>query len=191
SDPKLFSSKLGNNPYDNPTMFRAIPVGEGKARGYFSVIAPYGPDDQATDASVFRYGAVDEAGKINVNALLKLDPSGTVAQQILTNLGIPDDVAAAILDWLDPDDTPRQNGAENEYYSLQGYSAKNGPLDTLEELLYVRGVTPQLLFGNDFNRNGVLDPAEQQMGSQRDLGWAAYLTVYSRELNVDAQGNPR
>ena len=29
------------------------------------------------------------------------------------------------------------------------YNAKNGPLDSIEELLFVQGVTPQLLFGND------------------------------------------
>src|SRR5439155_24048601 len=38
---------------------------------------------------------------------------------------------------------------------------------------------------------GVLDPEEQQVGGDRNLGWSAYLTVYSREQNVDAQGNPR
>src|SRR5262249_12372735 len=54
-----------------------------------------------------------------------------------------------------------------------------------------RGVTPALLFGNDLNRNGVLDPEEQQVGGDRNLGWSAYLTVYSREQNVDSQGNPR
>src|SRR5262249_17134975 len=64
-------------------------------------------------------------------------------------------------------------------------------LDTLEELLYVRGVTADLLFGNDANRNGILDPEEAQTGATRNLGWQAFLTVYSREQNVDSDGNPR
>ncbi len=57
-------------------------------------------------------------------------------------------IADAILDWLDPDDTPRENGAEVDYYAAQNppYAPKNGPLDTIEELLLVRGVTPELLF---------------------------------------------
>src|SRR5215831_14186472 len=29
SDPNLFTSKLNGNPYDNPDVFRAIPVGQG------------------------------------------------------------------------------------------------------------------------------------------------------------------
>src|SRR5262249_8443993 len=61
----------------------------------------------------------------------------------------------------------------------------------MEELLLVRGVTWDLLFGTDRNRNGILDADEQQTGGQRDLGWSAYLTVYSREQNVDSTGQPR
>ena len=71
------------------------------------------------------------------------------------------------------------------------YHAKNAPLDSIEELLYVQGVTPQLLFGNDLNRNGVLDPEEDDGTGTLDQGWFPYLTMYSRELNVDSQGNPR
>jgi DNA uptake protein ComE-like DNA-binding protein len=105
------------------------------------------------------------------------------------------DVADAIVDWIDPDDDPRPNGAENSYYMglSPPYRCKNGPLDTLEELLYVRGVTPDLLFGTDRNRNGAPDPGEGDDGSGTpgDRGWSAYLTVYSRERNVDSTGAPR
>src|SRR5262249_9776303 len=72
------------------------------------------------------------------------------------------------------------------------YRCKNGPLDSLEELLLVRGVTPQLLFGNDRNRNGMFDPDEQSEGIDgHDQGWSAYLTVYSREANADSTGMAR
>src|SRR5207248_10535869 len=95
--------------------------------------------------------------------------------------------------WLDPDDDPRASGAESSYYSGLNppYKCKNGPLDSLEELLFVSGVTPQLLLGNDRNRNGVLDPDEDDGSGVVDRGWAAYLTVYSRERNVDSTGAPR
>ena len=51
----------------------------------------------------------------------------------------------------------RTNGAKESYYSglTPPYHCKNGPLDSLEEMLLIKGVTPQLLFGNDKNRNGV------------------------------------
>jgi hypothetical protein len=111
-----------------------------------------------------------------------------------------EDVADAILDWLDADDEPRELGAEIDYYSglSPAYAPKNGPLDTVEELLLVRGVTPQLLFGADVNRNGQLDPheiTEDGNGGSTDpagfRGWSAYLTLYSMEWNVNPDGQPR
>jgi DNA uptake protein ComE-like DNA-binding protein len=80
--------------------------------------------------------------------------------------GMTVDVAAAILDWMDTDDTPRQNGAEREYYSgmSPSYAPKNGPLESVEELLLVRGVTPYLLFGMDADRNGLIDAREGSNG---------------------------
>lgn len=40
------------------------------------------------------------------------------------------------------------------------YDARFGPFRRLEELLYVEGITPELFHGEDSNRNGVLDPNE-------------------------------
>lgn len=128
-------------------------------------------------------------------------PADTSAQGMLMALpGMTSDVADAILDWIDEDDESRENGAEIDYYSALGYTPRNGPLETIEELLLVRGVTPDLLFGRDVNRNGMVDPQEQQIplnleydpgDGSMDLGWAAYLTLYSQEKNVNAQGEPR
>ena len=98
------------------------------------------------------------------------------------------DVANSILDWLDPSSTiPRTNGAKDEYYPTltPAYHVKNGPLDSLEELLLVKGVTPQLLYGNDVNRNGVVDADEDPGNGTVDLGWQQYFTIYSREPNTE------
>lgn len=133
--------------------------------------------------------------------------------------GMTEDVADSILDWIDEDDEPREYGCEIEYYSQlpTPYAPTNGPIQSVEQLLLVRGVTPELLFGMDQNRNGVLDSGEMNsmgtgmmspMGtttqstptttadgeeiSQPDpLGWAQYLTLHSAEKNVDRDGNPR
>lgn len=93
----------------------------------------------------------DENGKININ---------TASREVLTkaleanNLSLGserDMIVDSILDWIDPDDRHRVNGAESDYYEglSPGYSAKNGPLDSLEELLKVRGITPDLLYGSE------------------------------------------
>ena len=197
SNPDAMTNTLNDNPWDNAAAFQNVKVGDGGSgpQGVFSIIGLLPPDDPSAASQPYRFGVVDEAGKININALLGLDSGkGDAAHAMLMLLpNMTDDIANSILDWLDPDDTPRSNGAEEEYYGTltPPYHCKNGPLDSLEELLLVKGVTPQLLFGNDRNRNGVLDADEDDGSAQVDLGWSAYLTVYSREPNTDAKGNAR
>ncbi len=123
----------------------------------------------------------------------------SLTQTLLMSLpGMTIEIADSILDWLDEDDEPRPYGAELEHYSVlpTPYAPKNGPIDSVEELLLVRGVTPDLLFGVDANRNGVIDAAEQQMtmvdvNSMASLGWSAFLTVHALEANRRRDGTPR
>ena len=141
-----------------------------------------------------------------------------LASNMLLSLpGMTQDVADAILDWLDEDEEPRAYGAEfSDYYSqLQpAYKPANGPIQSIEQLLLVRGVTPQLLFGYDENRNGVLDASEASnlalgippglapgqlpvtntdpnVSPPPPLGWAPYFTLHSRERNVTSDGSER
>lgn len=97
-----------------------------------------------------------EPGRINVNLLQRDD-----WETILGNAGVPpeyfDWIIDPILDWMDEDELSNPKGAETEdYYSLldQPYEAKNGPFDTVRELLLVKGFSETLLSG------GVFDPAE-------------------------------
>ncbi len=199
SSPDAVAGTLNGNPFNNPSAFSGIQVSDGASTqgmpGRFSVLSLVSPDDPNATSQPYRFGVTDEAGKINLNSILALDKGkGDVAKQMLMAIpGMTDEASDSIIDWLDSDDTPRQSGAESDYYGAQSppYQAKNGPLDSLEELLLVKGVTPQLLFGNDLNRNGVLDPGEDDGTGQANQGWSAYLTVYSREPNVDSTGNPR
>jgi type II secretory pathway component PulK len=128
------------------------------------------------------------------------DPSQlSLPQSLLMSLpGMTLQIADSILDWLDEDSDPRPNGSELEYYSVlpTPYAPKNGPIDSVEELLLVRGVTPELLFGIDSNRNGVVDPAEQQRGlvdatQTSSLGWTSFLTVHGYESNKRRDGTPK
>jgi len=194
ADKTAITGTLNGNSYNNESAFGAKQVsgGEGQRTGRFSIVAPYLPGEESSSQS-FRYGVSDESGKININALVKLDTSGEVAYGILMKLpNMTEEAADSIVDWIDANEDPRTNGAESQTYSgLQpAYRCKNGPLDSIEELLLVRGVTPQLLFGADRNRNGVQDSGEDD-GSGWTPGWASYLTIYSREKNVDSEGTAR
>lgn len=62
-----------------------------------------------------------------------------------------DTVVDSMLDWCDAGSERRAKGAENAYYQKRDppYLAKNGAFDSPEELLLVRGVTPELYYGSD------------------------------------------
>lgn len=144
-----------------------------------------------------RFALTDEGGKLNINALIAQDKTGAVLRNAL--LKIPalaelPEVVDAIVDWVDADEEAGNSetggggqGAENTYYEALAtpYKCKNGPLNSVEELLLVSGVTPQLLFGTDQNRNGVADDGG---GQTLDRGLADYVTVYGREVCVDSTG---
>jgi general secretion pathway protein K len=129
-----------------------------------------------------RTSVADEYGKINLNALLIPSQSGGEPEEraelvaalreffALRDAGegaSPESIVDAILDWLDYNDTDneRTDGAENSYYTgLENpYTCKNGPMDSVEELLLIKGITAKVYFG---------DPEQKQ------LPLSEYLTVH-------------
>ena len=139
-------------------------------------------NDVSLESCLFSVRVVDEASKLNINYVTK--------EQLL---GLPymlEEIADAIIDWRDNNDTPSGAGVEGGYYeSLPfGYMARNGPFRTIRELLLVKDVTEELLYGEDTNFNGQLDYNEQDGDenpptddgdSELDQGWIAYLTCYT------------
>ena len=131
------------------------------------------------------FGVIDECAKININTapfeVLELLPT------------ITPEFAAAIVDWRDEDDDVTENGAEALMYSLQSlpYGCKNAPFETVEELRLVYGATVEMLYGEDTNLNGVLDPNEND-GMQTppldnqdgilNFGILEHVTIYSKML---------
>ena len=183
--------------YDNPLFFQNVIVrvdpDNESMLGRFTVIAPL--LDQDGLPAGFRYGLTDESTRLNLNILVLADQMipGAGRQLLMSLPEMTEDVADAILDWMDEDSEVRDYGAEANYYSSLSppYAPKNGPMDSLEELLLVRGVTPQLMFGLDSNHNGILDDYEAISGDaglltpDMSLGWANYLTLFSKESNLN------
>ncbi len=193
SDPASLSNVANDYPYDNYDAFANIPVtNEGpRGGGRFAIISIAEAEGGMTsDAYVTRYGVTDEAGKINLNTMMRIDSSGEALRAMLILLpNMSEDVADAIADWLDSDEDQRASGAESEAYA--SYRPSNGPINSLDQLLLVRGVTTQNLYGNDRNRNGILDADEDDGSGALYQGWSQYLTVYGHELNVASTGAPR
>ena len=187
SQPNNLANLLNGNPYHNDQYFSNVAIGNGT----FFLVAR-----NADEPTSYRPGVIDETGKININAVMKRDPSGEALYAMLNKLPIPvdnwSDIAAAIVDWVDTNSTPRTGGAENEYYMGKNppYRCKNGPLDSIEELLLIKGIdeNPWLLYGDDKNRNGVQDEDEIPQNGEFFPGLVAYLTIYSRETNLNEEG---
>ncbi len=72
-------------------------------------------------------------------------------------------------DWIDTNENINLNGAESDdaYYLNQGYPVKNGPLDSVEELLFVKYWGPEILYGTS-----------GESGSDSIYGIADILTVW-------------
>ena len=115
---------------------------------------------------------IDESGKLDINKVPDI-----VLKGLLIDVGVKDEDADTIVDsiedWRDADDLVRLHGAESDYYmSLPvPYKAKNADFESVEELLLVKGMTPEILHGGE-----------------KQSGLADFVTVYSdsAQINVNA-----
>ncbi|MDR2116484.1 MAG: general secretion pathway protein GspK [Planctomycetaceae bacterium] len=169
--------------------------------GRFSVLAPLLSDNDILTGEEIRYGLEDESCKINLRWVLQMEiQQPGYGQSMLMRLpGMTDEVADAILDWMDEDDEPREFGAENDYYAELDppYYARNAIPDSLDELLLVKGVTPKMLYGIDWNRNNIIDYGEPEESTldefgvsdgSLNLGLVSILTLDSRESMLTPDG---
>ncbi len=157
--------------------------------------------DQEKFEGVFPSGAlhlkvVDLSGRLQINSLVQKkgaesgaggdsNTENEIRQTFLRLLqsgffAIEDETEArsivdALIDWIDEDDKESDLGAESSYYQSlkQPYSCRNGPVQSMEELLLIKGISPTLLFGS---------------GEKRGL--ADYLTVYGDDGKVNVNTAP-
>ncbi len=85
------------------------------------------------------------------------------------------EIIDSLVDWLDADSKESDKGAENSYYRglTVPYSCKNGPVNYPEELLFVKGITARLFFGDE-EKEGLQD----------------YITVYKDEKTININTAP-
>ncbi|MDB6055178.1 MAG: ral secretion pathway protein [Verrucomicrobiales bacterium] len=171
------------NPLDYDS--EGVTVGDGKfwfiGRTNNTTVNPIAPT----------FGLVDENSKLNLNtvtaAMLELLP------------GMTHEFAAAIIDWRDADATVSDGGAEDDVYQRLSppRKCKNAPFESVDELRLVYGATLEILYGEDANQNGFLDPnendgnvlsPEDNKDGRLDPGICEYLTVHSRQSATMANG---
>ena len=139
------------------------------------------PDAKAT------IEVADESGKINLNS-----PASQMQSDLIYNLLIvlgiepsnADMITDSILDWIDPDELENPYGAESNYYlSLSPpYLSANSMFQVPEELLLVRGVTPEIYYG----KKGL-----SESGEKVDYyGLQYYFTTFSEGNRINANSAP-
>ena len=119
----------------------------------------------------FLVDILPEQGRRNVNTLSDED-----WEEILDQANVPQEEWGALIDcfedFTDPNDEhqPTGEGAESDdpFYEERGYECKNAALDTVDELLLIKGFTPAVVYGG---------PAENE-GDDPLLGIAQWLTTW-------------
>lgn len=94
---------------------------------------------------------------------------------VIEDEGEANSLIGAIVDWLDEDDKESDHGAEASYYQSleQPYDSRNAHLQYIEELLLVKGVTPELFFGTE-EKEGLVE----------------YLTTYGNNGKININTAP-
>jgi type II secretory pathway component PulK len=149
-------------------------------------------DQQQGTVDLPFFGLVDEASKLNLN---------TATLEMLQTLPrMTPELAAAIIDWRDSNDDVTEGGAESPTYLRRNppYRCKNANFESVDELRLVFGAYLDILYGEDANLNGLLDPNENDgdvsppsdnRDGRLDTGILDYATVYSRQPGTGTNVN--
>lgn len=138
--PKDGYETLGGKWSNNDESFKEAAFGDG---AYSVTSFP-----EAKDGADAKYGMSDEESKINVNSA-PID----ILKDLLEIAGGADvedayNIAASIVNWRSPEDQALKEGAGAFYYSTlsRPYKCKNAPMESLEELVLVKGVTRSMYY---------------------------------------------
>lgn len=113
------------------------------------------PSYPVGEGGVISIAIEDQDGRLDLNRLVDAigeSPNPVYRDRLLRlleDLGVGEKEALveALFDWLDHNDAREANGAESAYYQTLSppYRAKNGALESVDELLLIKGFTPEVL----------------------------------------------
>jgi len=154
----------GNQPFSSLQQYWNHGPGDGPETN--SALAGESLDNFSIGKGAVSLTMTELESKIGINSPTT---DGPLLQQTLTAMGADADdisvVSDSILDWIDPDDNTRPAGAESDYYLglVPSYDAKNAPIDNLDELLLVKGVTHDMYYGGSSSQTNTPFP-EHKLG---------------------------
>jgi general secretion pathway protein K len=132
----------------------------------------------------FSYRLRDEEALLNLNTAqpARLDT-------LLDALGVQrqnrDTIVNSIQDWRDPNDEHRLSGAESDDYYLKlpvPYRARNANIESVTELLQIRGITPELFYGPE-RKGGLADAVTVRSTGQVNINTAGPLVLRAQGLS--------
>jgi general secretion pathway protein K len=147
------------------SMEQALQLGQGaEALAAYALSEDTNQDDSAQDSWAQPYGPVeveegigiealltDEQSKFNINTLLKNDGTRDedafkVFQRLLELSGLETRWAGLIVDWIDPDNTPGNDGGEDSLYTSRAppHLTSNQLLTSISELQQIPDFTREL-----------------------------------------------
>ncbi len=128
-------------------------------------------EDLKLEKWTYSYVIIDEESKLNLNTA-----TPDMLKRLFSATGVKDKaldtIVDSIIDWRDPDNLKQLNGAEEDYYrSLQEpYSSKDRNFDTVEELLLVKGMTQEILYGSSEKKSEDLFKGVSQFLTVKSTG---------------------
>jgi len=160
-------------------------VNKGWRGGGSASATSYDSGDVPLGRGTYRVVVMDEEGKISLNRAPAEVLSRLLRNTGVKDAGLRDTIVDSILDWRDPDNLHHLNGAEEDYYrSLpHPYHPRNGDFKFLEELLLVKGMAREVLYGNVAGKErlaalAAMSPEERDFLPGEYLGIRRSLTVH-------------
>ncbi len=202
--------------YDNEELHRRFLVygGEDEAEGSQTLVQrsdqrTYDPQAEPTlrvnlvgpnfdDPDDVRYGITDECARLDLNVATEAQLLRLFREVIPQDTDSEVDIAAlvtSLIGWRTPGFTDVEYGLLDPPYRNRG-----APFSTVEELLLVKGFTGWVVFGEDYNQNGLLEPNEDDGdesfppddgNGELFRGVAAYLTIWAQDANTSGDNRPR
>lgn len=135
-------------------------------------------------------GILDTHARININLMTPAD--------LILLPDMTEDIAGAIVDYIDADEDPGTSGAENETYGAleHAYKARNAPIRNLATLDLVFNVRPEYVRGIDSDLDNIVSTRERsssdltsRTSSVAVAGWSAFITAASSTSGLSPTGD--
>lgn len=107
--------------------------------GDWALLGSTGADSFVLGNESFRLQVQDNASRLDLNS---------ITEGQLSNLPLTQEQIDSFLDWREPGQNPREEGAKDDYYNdlSKPYNTREGRIQTVSEVLQIKGWTPDVLY---------------------------------------------